>query len=243
VDRYKTARDNTIFRMTLLGKSWKQNKTKQVNTETNFTAKIKRTLKKIQASIYLPCCKYFTVSTLIAESVIYFFSLDRSCKYIYIYSCYLTLDSYQLAVLAIDTFLQFWSPEGVTGVSLRFMQNVVTIFWLRLRIYPFPQGFANEKTTRSDLTTAKKWFVLKANYRNLHFTFLKIKEKNNILPLVRGSVTNNDGFWIGWLDLLALLLQSLLFTINYRAIAKLLISQITLPYTLLYCSVLPIPIL
>jgi hypothetical protein len=31
-----------------------------------------------------------------------------------------------------------------------------------------------------------------------------------ILSRVRGSVTNNNGFWIGWLDLLALLLQLLL---------------------------------
>jgi hypothetical protein len=43
-----------------------------------------------------------------------------------------------------------------------------------------------------------------------------------ILSCVRGSVTNNNGFWIGWLDLLALLLQSLLITI---ALQQLTISD------------------
>jgi hypothetical protein len=33
----------------------------------------------------------------------------------------------------------------------------------------------------------------------------------------RGSVSNNNGFWIGWLDLLALLLQLHLITINYNS--------------------------
>jgi hypothetical protein len=33
---------------------------------------------------------------------------------------------------------------------------------------------------------------------------------------VRGSVTNNNGLWIGWLDLLALLLQLLLIAIAYN---------------------------
>jgi hypothetical protein len=48
-----------------------------------------------------------------------------------------------------------------------------------------------------------------------------------ILSRVQGSLTNNNGFWIGWLNLLTLLLQSLLITINYSAIAKLPTSQIT----------------
>jgi hypothetical protein len=46
VSRYKTASDNTILRMALLGKNGKQNKLKQVNTETDSTAKIKRTLRQ-----------------------------------------------------------------------------------------------------------------------------------------------------------------------------------------------------
>jgi hypothetical protein len=50
---------------------------------------------------------------------------------------------------------------------------------------------------------------------------------NIILWRVRGSVTNNNGFWIGWLDLFILLLQSLGITINYSAIANLPTSQIT----------------
>jgi hypothetical protein len=33
---------------------------------------------------------------------------------------------------------------------------------------------------------------------------------------VRGSVTNNNGVWIGWLDLLTFLLQSLLITMNLQ---------------------------
>jgi hypothetical protein len=37
-----------------------------------------------------------------------------------------------------------------------------------------------------------------------------------ILSWVPGSVTNNNGFWIGWLDLLITSLQSLLITINYN---------------------------
>jgi hypothetical protein len=45
---------------------------------------------------------------------------------------------------------------------------------------------------------------------------------------MRGSVTNNNGFWIGWLHLLTLLrLTSLLFTINYSANANLPTWQIT----------------
>jgi hypothetical protein len=39
----------------------------------------------------------------------------------------------------------------------------------------------------------------------------------SVLLRVRGSVTNNSGFWIGWLDLMALLLQLLLITINYNS--------------------------
>jgi hypothetical protein len=34
-----------------------------------------------------------------------------------------------------------------------------------------------------------------------------VRTSNPTLSRVRGSVTNNNGFWIGWLDLLALLLQ------------------------------------
>jgi hypothetical protein len=38
-----------------------------------------------------------------------------------------------------------------------------------------------------------------------------------VLSRVRASVTNNNGFWIGWLDLLALLLQLPLITITYNS--------------------------
>jgi hypothetical protein len=51
-----------------------------------------------------------------------------------------------------------------------------------------------------------------------------------ILSRVRGSVTNNIGFWIGWLDLLALLLQSLLITINYNSSNPWLPKTRSVPY-------------
>jgi hypothetical protein len=38
-----------------------------------------------------------------------------------------------------------------------------------------------------------------------------------VLSRVRGSVTNNNGFWIAWLDLLTLFLQSLLINISYNS--------------------------
>jgi hypothetical protein len=41
-----------------------------------------------------------------------------------------------------------------------------------------------------------------------------VSDISNILSSVRGSVTNNNGFWIRWLDLLTPSLQSLLITIN-----------------------------
>jgi hypothetical protein len=47
------------------------------------------------------------------------------------------------------------------------------------------------------------------------------------LSCVYGSVTNNNGFWIGWFDLLTSLLQSLLIAINYSAIANLPTAKIT----------------
>jgi hypothetical protein len=54
------------------------------------------------------------------------------------------------------------------------------------------------------------------------FSWLKVVEwqfshyRCNILSRVWGSVTNSNGFWIGWLDLLTLLLQLFLITINYN---------------------------
>jgi hypothetical protein len=38
-------------------------------------------------------------------------------------------------------------------------------------------------------------------------TILLAEFVSKILSRVRGSRTNNNGFWIGWLDFLALLLQ------------------------------------
>jgi hypothetical protein len=55
-------------------------------------------------------------------------------------------------------------------------------------------------------------------------------------------VTNNNGFWIWWLDLLTLLLQSLLITINYSTIANLPSSQIartcSILFLVLFCTFL-----
>jgi hypothetical protein len=42
--------------------------------------------------------------------------------------------------------------------------------------------------------------------RSLH-KYRCVNFKSYILSRVRGSVTNNNGFWIGWLNVLALLLQ------------------------------------
>jgi hypothetical protein len=50
-----------------------------------------------------------------------------------------------------------------------------------------------------------------------------------ILSRVHGSVTNNNGFWIGWLDLLTPSFQSLLVTIIYNN------SQAIFSRTLLPC--------
>jgi hypothetical protein len=47
------------------------------------------------------------------------------------------------------------------------------------------------------------------------------------LPRIRGSVTNNNGFRIGWLDLLTPSSTSPSLTINYNATANLSTSQIT----------------
>jgi hypothetical protein len=46
-----------------------------------------------------------------------------------------------------------------------------------------------------------------------------------ILSRARGSMTNINGFWIGWLDLFALLLQSLLITINYDSLQSMTVCD------------------
>jgi hypothetical protein len=46
-----------------------------------------------------------------------------------------------------------------------------------------------------------------------------------LLSRVYFSVTNNNGFWIGWLDLLTTSCKSLVIKINYSAIANLPTSQ------------------
>jgi hypothetical protein len=50
-----------------------------------------------------------------------------------------------------------------------------------------------------------------------HHTNWTIPARLNSLPRAWGSVTNNDGLWFGWLDLLTLLLQLHLITINYNS--------------------------
>jgi hypothetical protein len=51
-----------------------------------------------------------------------------------------------------------------------------------------------------------------------------------LLSRVRDSVTNNNGFWIGWMDLLALLLQSLLVTTTYNCSNQWLPKTRAIPY-------------
>jgi hypothetical protein len=46
---------------------------------------------------------------------------------------------------------------------------------------------------------------------------------------VRSSVTNNNGFWIGWLDLLELLWQLLLISINYNSSNRWLSTTCPIP--------------
>jgi hypothetical protein len=41
-------------------------------------------------------------------------------------------------------------------------------------------------------------------------------QRGNKMSRVYGSVTNNNGLWIGWFDLLHLLVQSRLITINFQ---------------------------
>jgi hypothetical protein len=67
------------------------------------------------------------------------------------------------------------------------------------------------------------WYI----YHNENVTNLILIEYRLILSRVYGFVTKNNGFWIGWLDLMILLLQSLQTTIIYSAITNLLTSQIT----------------
>jgi hypothetical protein len=63
---------------------------------------------------------------------------------------------------------------------------------------------------------------IRTRWKHFYWSITLISQYNSILlSRVRGSTTNNNGLWIGWLALLTLLLQSLLFTINYSAIANL----------------------
>jgi hypothetical protein len=68
-------------------------------------------------------------------------------------------------------------------------------------------------------------WVFMACYRD-SFTFLPV-----ILSHAQCCVANNNGFWIAWLDLSTLLLQSLLFTINYNS--SLLITALDSLHSLL----------
>jgi hypothetical protein len=47
--------------------------------------------------------------------------------------------------------------------------------------------------------------------------FNDVRQAEDIMSRVRGSVTNNNGFCSGCLDLLVLLLQLLLITITYNS--------------------------
>jgi hypothetical protein len=51
------------------------------------------------------------------------------------------------------------------------------------------------------------------------YAFLKGFMGQNVVTCGGGTRDENNGFWIGWLDLLAFRLQVLLITINYNAVA------------------------
>jgi hypothetical protein len=53
-----------------------------------------------------------------------------------------------------------------------------------------------------------------------------------VLSRVRGSVTNNNGFWIGWLDLLTFLLQSARTYRQYSTVTDLRNLQFTVTHAL-----------
>jgi hypothetical protein len=58
---------------------------------------------------------------------------------------------------------------------------------------------------------------------------------NYILSRVRGSVTKSNGFWIGWLNLLTLLLQSTI-TARYRCLLKTRYILLDCDFLLIYCD-------
>jgi hypothetical protein len=77
---------------------------------------------------------------------------------------------------------------------------------------------------RSLLATHLGYSFLSSRTKIRTHPFIKLNHGTNIRSRVRGSVTNNNGFWIGFIDNFAL--QSRLFTINYSATADLPTSQI-----------------
>jgi hypothetical protein len=80
------------------------------------------------------------------------------------------------------------------------------------------------RVTKKFLFKYKKWYLSAWHSVKYVLNIFKIAQVRKpyrtvtsfplILSRVRGSVTNNNGFWIGWLDLLAPSLQSLLNTTN-----------------------------
>jgi hypothetical protein len=90
--------------------------------------------------------------------------------------------------------------------------------------FPFTDIFSpSTKRLQKQILKAREYYkegmisfwLYKENKLNKHC----INKNSNIncmyiLPCVRGSMTNNNRSWIGWLDLLALLLKSLLITIT-----------------------------
>jgi hypothetical protein len=59
--------------------------------------------------------------------------------------------------------------------------------------------------TVQKIIVAYRWLINSVKIWQSYFG--NKSKKSNILPCVWGSVTNNNGLWIGWLDLLALQLQ------------------------------------
>jgi hypothetical protein len=63
-----------------------------------------------------------------------------------------------------------------------------------------PVALPQEKET---LVSSRTWFCI----RWICHEFMVVTTSGTKMSSVRGSVTNNNWFWIGWLDLLAFLLQ------------------------------------
>jgi hypothetical protein len=126
------------------------------------------------------------------------------------------------------------------GVSL--WRSIEVADYTNFRICICSWNLSNDMTSRQKITQSSG----KSHHCQLSAAFfsqtlfLRSRSAGLILSRVRGSVTNNNGFWIGWLDLLTPSLQSLVITVSYSAIANLPTSQITRTCSILVLRCVPI---